>query len=508
MATKKQLALQIHEWEDFYRNYLSEAPQNDKDTPAEKASRIARLEKNTPEWFKYYFHEYVTSEFAPFHLRAIRRLERNDRHHEVRAWARELSKSSLSMMEIIKLALEGKVKNVLLVSNSFDNAVRLLNPFMLQFEKNARIRADYGEQVTPGQWEEADFTIRAGCSFRALGAGQSPRGAKNENYRPDFLLIDDIDTDKDCRNPDIVKQKWEWIERALIPTLSLSGSYRILFNGNIIAPDSIIQRAIKQAMHVDIVNIRDESGKSTWPAKNSEADIDIFLSTLSYAAQQQEFFNNPIIEGETFKEVTWGRVPRVSDMKFLVAYGDPATANNDKKSSATKAIVLMGYKDGNYYIFKARVDNTVNDNYIQWYFDLRDWIRGRTTVYYYIENNSLMNPFYEQVFVPLINQKIKKQGSLGVTPDPRKKGDKFTRIEGNLEPIVRNGSLIFNQTEKECPHMKRLEQQFLYVTPKLSAPVDGVDAVEGAKFIIDGKIRELNPDSIRVVRYHTNTKRF
>ncbi len=79
-----------------------------------------------------------------------RRLMRNNRWYEVRAWSRELAKSARSMMEISKLALTKKIRNVLLISNSADNAERLLLPFMANFEENQRIIQDYGQQKKPG----------------------------------------------------------------------------------------------------------------------------------------------------------------------------------------------------------------------------------------------------------------------------------------------------------------------------------------------------------------------
>ncbi len=57
----------------------------------------------------------------------------------------------------------------------------------------------------PGAWETGEFTCQSGCSFRAIGAGQSPRGTRNKNFRPDCILIDDIDTDEECRNPERIR---------------------------------------------------------------------------------------------------------------------------------------------------------------------------------------------------------------------------------------------------------------------------------------------------------------
>ena len=288
--TDKQL---IKDWEEYYSQFISDVEVDSSESEIERQKRIAHLEANPEEWFKYYFPKYCTAEPAPFHIAATKRLFAHRRWYEVRAWSRELAKSARSMFEVLYLALTGRIRNFLLVSNSNDNACRLMLPFRMQLEKNLRIINDYGEQKVEGHWEDGEFIAKCGCSFRALGAGQSPRGTRNEADRPDFILIDDIDTDEECRNPDRIKQKWDWIEQALIPTVSVSGDVRILFNGNIIAKDCCISRAGKAADKFDIVNIRDKNGKSSW-SKNSEEDIDFILSKISTRAMQQEYYNNPL----------------------------------------------------------------------------------------------------------------------------------------------------------------------------------------------------------------------
>ena len=342
MAKKRltpQDRIALDNWNELVASVREHSDINPTDTETEIRQRRERLEKNDEEWFKYYFAMYCTCESAAFHKKATGRLMRNNRWYEVRAWSRELAKSARSMMEISKLALTKKIRNVLLISNSADNAERLLLPFMANFEENQRIIQDYGQQKKPGAWETGEFTCMCGCSFRAIGAGQSPRGTRNKNFRPDFILVDDIDTDEECRNPERIKTKWKWLEEALIPTMSVSGNYRILFNGNIIAPDCCIKRAIEKATelkakgigHVDIINIRGKDGLSVWPEKNSEEDIDLFLSLVSAAAAQKEFFNNPVVDGGVFAEITYGKVPALSKFKFLVIYGDPAPGENKTK---------------------------------------------------------------------------------------------------------------------------------------------------------------------------------
>lgn len=500
LTPKDRLALE--QWNELVASIKESSDINTSDSVADIETRKKRLEADDDAWFKYYFAQYYTCEPAVFHKKATKRIMQNNRWYEVRAWSRELAKSARSMMEIIKLALTRKIQNVLLISNSADNAERLLLPFMANLEENQRIIQDYGAQKKPGSWETGEFTCQCGCSFRAIGAGQSPRGTRNKNFRPDFILIDDIDTDEECRNLERIKAKWKWLEEALIPTMSVSGNYRILFNGNIIAADCCITRAIAKAEelkvkgigHVDIINIRDKNGHSTWPEKNSEEDIDLFLSLVSASAAQKEFFNNPVAEGEVFKEIAYGKVPALSKFKFLVIYGDPAPGENKTKKSSTKTVCLLGKINSRLYVIKAFLDRGLNAEFIDWYVKLLEFVGGRTSVYCYMENNKLQDPFFQQVFQPLVRKVRRERNiSLYIRGDEDKKTDKATRIEANLEPMNREGNLILNEAEKDNPHMKRMEDQFKLFNLQLTFPADGPDCVEGGNRILDRKLRDTEP---------------
>ncbi len=498
----------ISEWDAFRKDMLELSLIEIDEPHAVKLKRVAKLEALPENWFAYYFPSYYKAKPANFHIKATKRLFDNSRWYEVRAWSRELAKSSRSMMEVIFLAMTGKIKNVLLISNSQDNAERLLMPVMIILESNKRLINDYGVQVKPGSWEIGEFITLSGCAFRAIGAGQSPRGTRNESLRPDFIWIDDIDTDEECRNPDRINKKWDWIEQALIPTVSVSGNYRILFNGNIIARDCCITRAIKKAEHVDIINIRDKSGKSSWPEKNSEQDIDKILSLISTASAQKEYFNNPITEGDVFKELQWSKVPPLAKFKFLVAYGDPAPSNSSNGKGSYKSIFLVGCSEGKFYVITGYLDHVTNDEYVNWYYYIKDFVGDKTVVYNLIENNKLQDPFYAQVFIPLFAAKGKENGFVGIIPDTRAKPDKFSRIEGNLEPLNRLGKLVFNEAEKNNPHMIRLSEQFLLINAQLKAPADGPDCIEGAVWIVNQKLSQLSPGSYTIGVKKGNPKRF
>ncbi|WP_291122765.1 hypothetical protein [Flavobacterium sp. UBA6046] len=482
MAKKVSNKEYLDAWREFCENMDNATPIDLSESHGAKIKRIQFLEKNPEEWFKYYFPNYYTSEPAEFHIKATKRILSNPEWYEVRSWARELSKSGRTMFEVLYLSMTGQKKNILLISNSADNAERLLLPYKGILERNNRIIADYGTQKKIGSWEANEFKTRKGVSFRAIGAGQSPRGTRNDASRPDVILIDDIDTDEFCRNIELVKERVKWIEQALIPTRSISNGLLLIACGNIIAKYCCITEMGKKADKWEVINIRDKEGKSTWPQKNSEVNIDRVLSSISFESYQKEYFNNPMDGGDTFKDILFDKCPQLRHCDTVVIYADPAPSNSDKTNASSKAIVIVAQKGIDYYLYKVWVDQMSNSQFCEYLFEAYDICKkaGVDPIYIWIENNSLQNPFYEQVILPHIYRIGNERNTfLPIRPDDRKKPEKYARIEGTLEPLNRLGHLIFNIMEKVNPHMERMVAQFTNFSRKAKL-MDGPDAVEGA----------------------------
>lgn len=472
----------IKQWEEFHAAHIRALSIDDLESGLAKSMRIKRLEENFEEWCKYYFPNYCKSEPADFHRASAARLLPARRHFEVRAWSRELAKSTVSMLQYLyKVLVQKQLKNILMVSNSEDNAERLLLPFKMNLEHNKRIINDYGVQENNGAWTSFEFITRGGTSFRAVGAGQSPRGTRFENHRVDGIIIDDIDTDEECRNEKIVNDKFKWIQEALIPTISISGDYIIVVNGNIIAKHCCVTLLMKLAKHVDIVNIRNADGVSSWPQKNSEADIDSILAMISYASAQKEYFNNPISEGTVFKAMAYKATRPLIEYKFLVCYTDPSF--KDSKKNDFKATVLVGRWRDEYHVIKAYVDQTTTARMIEWHYDIEKFVGNRVPVYYFMEANFIQDTILKEFYF----EGSRRGKVIPIRGDERKKVEKFTRIEALLEPLNRNSKLFLNAAEKDNKGMQVLEEQFIALEPGSKAHDDAPDAVEGAVHIINSK---------------------
>ncbi len=480
-------------WKKYRDNATKSTPVDLKETEPERQKRIKHLEAHPEEWFAYYFPSYYKSEPAPFHKAATKRVLNNPEWYEVRSWSRELAKSARTMMEVMYLAVTGKRRNILMVSNTQDNAERLLLPYKVQFEANNRIKNDYGDQQSLGGWEAGEFITEKGVAFRALGAGQSPRGTRNEEIRPDVILVDDIDTDEETRNPQRIKEKVKWINEALYATRSVSEPLLWIACGNVIAKYCSITEMGKQADKWEIINIRDKEGKSTWPQKNTEEKIDRTLSKIPWSSQQKEYYNNPISEGDVFKELTYAKIPKLAFCEQVVVYADPATSNKDRgsrtKQASYKSVIVVGNKGRKHFVYKVWLDQMSNGKFIDALFEAHLYlVENRVDVKrIYIENNTLQDPFYSQVLLPLIRKNSELYGfNLPITEDTRRKPEKFSRIEGTLEPLNRLGNLIFNVEEKTNPNMERLHDQMLSVSEKATV-MDGPDSLEGAIWLMENK---------------------
>ena len=495
------------EWQEYY-HALKRDKAVDELSAIERKRKLEQLEKNQVKWMQFFFSEYCRYPFMPFHIKAINRICNNGEWYEVLSWSRELAKSTVVFMCVMYLVATNRKRNILLVSNSHENAVRLLEPYKNCFERNSLFKAYYGDLREVGKWTADEFSLTSGGSFRALGAMESPRGTRKEAVRPDCILLDDFDTDAECRNAEILKKKWEWFEQALLGTRSVSEDLLVVVCGNIIAQDCCVKRAGEKADVWNIVNIRDKNGNSTWPEKNTEERIRRIQDKISTRSFQQEYMNNPLSEGEVFTELTWGKCPPLSELRFAVCYGDPAPSNKRIDANSYKSLFLVGYADGKFYIYTGFLNHVKNAEYVNWYYYIRDYVNGKAQIFYFIENNTLQDPFYEQVFIPLFAEYGKERGFISISPDARKKPPKFDRIEGNLEPLNKQNRLVLNVDEKDNPHMKRLAEQFLLINRAMKSPADGPDCIEGAVFILNQKISTLSAGSVTVGKYQRSSKRF
>ncbi|MEP4669342.1 MAG: hypothetical protein ABJZ70_05025 [Cyclobacteriaceae bacterium] len=453
---------------------------------------------------------YAKSTPATFHLKAAQIILRYQILRFIAAWFRGSAKSVVFNIFIplwLKIQHSKEYHTFVLVGKSNDAADILISDLQAEFENNQKYIYDFGEQKNNGSWEEGKFTTRDGTSFFALGRGQSPRGLRKQAFRPDLIVIDDIDDDELVENEARVDKVIDWLNKALILAMD-KGRGRVLFANNIIHEKSVVAKMAekyrqlkKQQKQSDkdlsyhyevmVVNIRGKDGKSSWPENMSEAEIDELEHELGYAYAQTELYNNPVTVGKIFKKewIQFKVLPALNKYKHLLAYFDPGYKNTS--TSDSMALILLGLYAHEYHVIKVFCDKVSRNGAVLWHYDLQQYLDARgAAAEFYMEEKFMLDILYED-----FDAAAEEQGyHISVSGDTRNKPDKDLRIK-SLQGIFERGKVFFNAREEANHHMANLVGQFTSFEPPKKTLKDGPDAFEGAHFLLRHKVTG-SPDAM------------
>ena len=454
------------------------------DTESERRSRIKRARKNYNYFVRIYFPHLAKCQSAEFQIEAAEWILHHPDDWSAFEWPRGHAKTThLCLLTPLWLMIQifRQINMMVLVSKSQDAAIKLLQDIQAELEGNELFIADFGPQLKVGNWASGRFTTVQGCTFVAIGRGQSPRGLKNRGQRPDYICIDDIDDDVLVRNPARVKNTFEWMMSALMGTMAM-GRGRFVMVGNRIGKDSVLTRYIaRPGVHHVRIDALDKSGRPSWPENYSIDEIRRLRTTMGERMFAKEYMNDPQVEGSVFREkdIRYGKMLELRKYRSLVCYTDPSF-----KSGATndyKATVLLGKThEGVFHVLKVFAAQTTVSDMIGWHYDIHEWVAGRVPVRYWMESNFIQD---------LILDEFRKAGAacgmqIPLLGDKRKKPDKFARIEA-LQPLFERGLVVFNERERESPGMSVLVEQLLMFQKGSRAHDDAPDALEGAIFLLN-----------------------
>lgn len=478
MTSEEKIALR--KWESYIKGFRYSGNIDYFEDDAQKHSRISTLESSFTAWAKYYFPNVCKSEFADWHKKYAKYVIDNPQSYASIQVSRDMAKSSVTALLFLYLYYKNEFKSLGYFSHIQAQAEMLLNAFKVAFEKNEGLIRDYGSQIG-AFWTSTKFVTVRGVSFRAIGAGQNPRGEKNEDAdRFDVQIFDDFDDPEVCRNPERLDNHWKYVLGDCFPAMHVSGKRRIVFLNNKIDEDCIIHRASEHAKTIKNslvikVNLVNKQGKSNWPEAYTDEQCKEMIALVADEAET-EYMNNPSKKGTTFKKewFTFRKLPPLNRYKMLVAYLDGGFKKT--KTSDTKALVCLGMIDGEIHVRKVYVDNVSIETMIGWHYDLDRFLKaGNATCMYYMEEVFLLGLLHDH-----FDAAAKTHGfRIPVIGDKRKKPDKDLRISNTAGYFERN-NIIFDESLKDDRYMKRLMTQYLRFRMGLqNIEKDGPDAMEG-----------------------------
>lgn len=470
-----------------------------KETDVERDRRIAGLRKDYAAFCEYYFPHFVTLtdkstgkpvriiHNAPFHNAAAKRIKENPNLKAVFMWPRGHAKSThMDIFVPLWLMFQTTplIRFMAVVGKSEDAAQRLLGDIQAELEFNQRLIADFGAQKSLGEWTEGEFTTESGVHFLAIGRGQSPRGLRNRESRPDYIVIDDLDDDEMCKSDRRVREMEEWVLDALFGSMDV-GRGRFIMVGNLIAKNSVLARiADKKGVYVSKIYATDGDGNPTWKDKWTRQEVQEYKEFVGFRSWEKEMMHNPIIEGTIFRH-DWIRFKKMLPLyKYdqLICYTDPsfkATTRNDYKASR-----LWGKKGNELHLIDCYVRQDTVSGMVRWLYNLYESLPENVTVRFMMEANFLQDTILDE-----FTEEGNHRGyQLPISGDKRSKPDKLQRIT-DISPLWERGFVFYNEALKDSLDMRTGIDQTLALEKGSTAHDDAPDADEGAIWYLQKNAR-------------------
>lgn len=502
MATAAEKKLAFEQWKEHCKRIqsITDTAVLANETPEQKDKRKKRLLANYAAFCEYYFPHFLTLRDkttgevvrtvhnAPFHNTAANKVKNTPNLKAVFMWPRGHAKSThFDIFMPLWLMFQPKrlINFMVVVGKSQDSANRLLGDIQAELEYNQRIIADFGQQKNLGLWTAGEFKTASGVKFLAVGRGQSPRGLREREARPDYIVIDDLDDDELCRNEKRVHDLTDWVKEALFGALDV-GRGRFLMVGNLISKTSVLANiAATPGVFVSKVQAIDKNGEPVWKEKWSKEDAQEYRSFVGYRAWEKEMMHNPIVDGTIFRAdwIRYKPMPSLRKYDMLVCYTDPSfksTTSNDYKASR-----LWGKIGNELHLIDCYVRQDTVGGMVRWLYDLYERTRDKAAIRFFMEAN-----FMQDVILDEFALEGNLRGyQLPIMPDKRKKPDKIQRIEA-VSPLWERGYVYYNEKLKDSPDMQVGIEQTLALERGSRVHDDAPDADEGAIWILQRNARQ------------------
>lgn len=504
MATQAEQKLAYEQWKEHCKRVqsITDTALMAAETPAARDKRRRRLLDNYAAFCEYYFPHYltlrdkVTGEVirtihnAPFHNEAARKVRSTPNLKAVFQWPRGHAKSThFDIFMPLWLMFQPKrlINFMVIVGKSEDSAIRLLGDIQAELEHNQRIIADFGRQRGSASWQDGEFKAANGVKFLACGRGQSPRGLRDRESRPDYIVIDDLDDDELCRNEKRVHDLTDWVKEALFGSLDV-GRGRFIMVGNLISKNSVLFNITKTpGVFVSVIKAVDRNGEPVWRGKWTKEEAREYRDFVGYRAWEKEMMHNPIVDGTIFRSewIRFKKMPKLSKYEMLVCYTDPSfksTTSNDYKASR-----LWGKIGNELHLIDCYVCQDTVSGMVRWLYNLYESLPEGVAVRFFMEAN-----FMQDIILDEFTTEGNIRGyQLPLLPDKRKKPEKIQRIEA-ISPLWERGFVFYNEALKDSPDMQVGIEQTLALERGSRVHDDAPDADEGAIWYLQRNTRQEN----------------
>jgi hypothetical protein len=379
------------------------------------------------------FHEEIVQLWhAPAHPRVI-----------IQAF-RGAAKSTLAEEAIIIAACLRRYKNIIILGETWERACERLRSIRHEIESNQALSELFGSQVGP-TWAESKLVLANGTIVQAFGRGQSLRGSKHLDSRPDCAFCDDIENEESTSSIEQIEKTKQWLMAVVIPALEPTHTIRI--NGTPLHPRSLIctlasdpgwESRVYPVEHISSFGQR----VSSWPDRFPLEKIDELRAnyarlglgtsfTQEYLCQAEDPANKVFVSSFIRVETT------VRTWQPVYAMCDPARSTT--RNSAMTGMAIWSWMGNRLLVWDAYGGFWKPDEIVSRLFQIDD---EYSPVAIGVERDGLE----EFILQPLRHEQLRRGRPIPIRPLRAPRG-KLAFISG-LQPWFKAGEVIF---AKPCP---------------------------------------------------------
>lgn len=281
-------------------------------TPAEKRAlfefddhEIEKVLAKFQLFSRTFFTRYFQQKSAPFHKEMAENYLRSYflNENKMELGFRGCAKTSLLELVIVFVLLndvKARKKYLKILSRDLKNSVKLVTGI---YNKLIELEHIYGDVfVNEGKKKQEErqdsFVMRKGVQVSAGSVGMSQRGHKQDAYRPDWIIFEDIEDRTSISSQAITGTTIENCDEALTGGAL---EYSFVVNGNYISEDGVVEWFKKMPdTHTNITPIVDKAGNPTWEAITLSKIEELKSKSLDFAG---EYLCDPQRSGSKYFDI-------------------------------------------------------------------------------------------------------------------------------------------------------------------------------------------------------------
>lgn len=405
---------------------------------------------------------------------------------------------------------------IIILSDSSDQAESFLDAIKTELEENEYLIEDFGKLEGNKVWRSNVLLTKSNIKVEAIGSGKKIRGRKHKNWRPDLIVLDDIENDENVRTTEQRNKLRNWYYKAV----SKAGDdyTDMIYIGTMLHYDSLLANVLKNPSykaikykavlsfsHSDLwdewetiyTNIENsnheqealdffnkhkeemlEGTEVLWEDKLSYYDLMIIKVSEGDASFNSELQNEPINPEDCLFNPEWYDYYNELEMDFnskdFYFYGavDPSLGKTSKSDYSAIITLAKNKSSGYLYVLDADIARRHPDVIINDILEKERWLRKTYNTGY--RKFGCETVQFQWFLKEELSKASARAGLYLPIEEINSSNDKVLRVQ-TLQPDVKNKYIKFNPK-----HKLLLEQMTQF---PMGSHDDGIDALEMARTI-------------------------